>query len=193
MKQIQAFVTLLIVFFLFSCSTHKQSNFHVEKFVGVTLDGKEVVIRNLNARRVALNVYSPTCVPCFKELPALHYLYDEMQKNKAGELYIVVDPYSLQDGQETKSAATALRSAQAMMQLEKEKRGIRIPILIMKPPFAVKPEGGLVTGTPETLLFDTKPLSLFYNFIGPLSEAQEISEITQEPRVVFFKRMFAGF
>ena len=88
MKQLQSFIKPFLVVILLSCSTHKQSNFHVEKFVGVTLEGQEVAMRELTARRIALNVYSPTCVPCYKELPALHYLYDEMQKKQAGKLYI---------------------------------------------------------------------------------------------------------
>jgi len=49
-----------------------------------------------------------------------------------------------------------------------------------------------MTGRPETLLFKTNPLILYYNFIGPLSEEKDISIIQNQNKIKFFKLMLGG-
>lgn len=181
-----------LVLFLWQCSRQKQSNYHVDQFWGTTLNGEKIQLKEVQARRIALNVYSPTCVPCYKELPALHHIYAQMQKAGAGQMYLAIDPDTILDDTEGLSEQKKIQQSIQIMKKEKQKRQIEIPILIMSKPFIVQPQGGLITGTPETLLFDTQPLALFYNFIGPISEEKLESAIINDPRVIFFKRTFGG-
>ena len=59
----------------------------------------------------------------------------------------------------------------------------------MMPPFSVN-EGNFITGTPETLLLENRPLRLYYNFIGSLSEETDLDKIIKDPKVNFFKHQF---
>jgi len=184
----------LLVLFIFSmdCRTKRESNLNVQTFVGVDLTGKEVSLKDEKTPRVAINVYSPTCIPCFKEIPCLNYLRNEMLHSRLGEFYMVVDPYSIIDGMDGKPFEDVYPEAMKVMKEEVKNRKIELPILIMKPPFKVTPGEGLITGTPETLLFKTTPLILYYNFIGSISEQESLEDLKNDLKVKFFKRIIGG-
>jgi|LauGreDrversion4_1035100.scaffolds.fasta_scaffold48528_3 hypothetical protein len=184
----------LLVLFIFGmdCRTKRESNLNVQTFVGVDLTGKEVSLKDEKTPRVAINVYSPTCIPCFKEIPSLNYIRNEMLNSRLGEFYMVVDPYSIVDGMDGKPFEDVYPEAMRVMREEVKNRKIELPILIMKPPFKVTPGEGLVTGTPETLLFKTNPLILYYNFIGSISEQESLEDLKNDLKVKFFKRIIGG-
>jgi len=184
----------LLVLFIFGmdCRTKRESNLNVQTFVGVDLTGKEVSLKDEKTPRVAINVYSPTCIPCFKEIPSLNYLRNEMLHSRLGEFYMVVDPYSIIDGMDGKPFEDVYPEAMRVMKEEVKNRKIELPVLIMKPPFKVTPGEGLVTGTPETLLFKTNPLILYYNFIGSISEQESLEDLKNDLKVKFFKRIIGG-
>jgi thiol-disulfide isomerase/thioredoxin len=184
----------LLVLFIFGmdCRTKRESNLNVQTFVGVDLTGKEVSLKDEKTPRVAINVYSPTCIPCFKEIPSLNYIRNEMLNSRLGEFYMVVDPYSIVDGMDGKPFEDVYPEAMRVMKEEVKNRKIELPILIMKPPFKVTPGEGLVTGTPETLLFKTNPLILYYNFIGSISEQESLEDLKNDLKVKFFKRIIGG-
>jgi thiol-disulfide isomerase/thioredoxin len=184
----------LLVLFIFGmdCRTKRESNLNVQTFVGVDLTGKEVSLKDEKTPRVAINVYSPTCIPCFKEIPSLNYIRNEMLNSRLGEFYMVVDPYSIVDGMDGKPFEDVYPEAMRVMKEEVKNRKIELPVLIMKPPFKVTPGEGLVTGTPETLLFKTNPLILYYNFIGSISEQESLEDLKNDLKVKFFKRIIGG-
>jgi len=190
--QIMKKLLALSFYFLVYCSPKIDSNFGVNEFEGVFLDGKSVKFSELSYDRIALNVYSPTCVPCVKEIPALNYIVRQILGKKNLALFMVVDPYQLVENSEKMQFDEIFPKVKEVMQKEILARNIQFPVIVMKRPFRVNPEGGLVTGTPETLLFKTKPLSLYYNFIGPISEANELSVINQDAKILFFLRMLGG-
>ncbi|WP_246838069.1 TlpA family protein disulfide reductase [Leptospira levettii] len=184
-------LSLLISLCLINCAPAKSSYFGETLFVGVTADGEEINFANLAKDQIAMNVYSPDCVPCWKEIPALNLLYAEIQNkfpNKA--IYMVVDPYQIvPDVTDELPFGQVYQMAKERMKVEIKNRNIQIPIIFMKKPFRVK-EGGLVTGTPETLLFETKPLRLYYNFLGSISELTTKETIEKDPKFNFFRYQF---
>ncbi|MCB1180339.1 MAG: redoxin domain-containing protein [Leptospiraceae bacterium] len=187
------FYSFTLILFSFSqCTSKLESNFNVNSFEGVDFTGKLVKLSEIKSPRVVLNVYSPTCIPCFKEIPTLNYLAGEMKKDSLGEIYMVVDPLNVVDGGESLPPGELEKKSIEIMKAEVEKRGIELPVLIMKPPFKVTPGEGLITGTPETLLFKTSPLILYYNFIGSISEKNSLEEIESDSKVKFFKRILGG-
>jgi hypothetical protein len=108
-----------------------------------------------------------------------------------GEFYMVVDPTLLVEDAKL-SQEELEKKAISIMQMEVQKRNIELPILVMREPFRVDPQKGLVTGTPETLLFKTSPLRLYYNFLGSISEKTDPIEIEKDSRVKFFMRTLGG-
>ena len=84
-------IILILIFFSF-CAREHVSNFSVNQMEAVTLDGKSIKLSSLKADRLALNIYSPTCVPCVKELPVLGLLYDEFKAKGSVKLFIAIDP-----------------------------------------------------------------------------------------------------
>lgn len=179
----------LLALFVFQCAPSEQPNLGVQNFQGITLDGKEIKLSEVTAPRLVVNVYGPNCVPCIKELPALNYLYQEIQKDPKIQFYMVVDPALFFDDPETMSQEELLTKAKPLVQEEARKFGIQVPILLMKKPFRVSRSDSIVTGTPETLLFKTKPFVLYYNFIGPISEESNPAKLSTDQKVLFFKRM----
>ena len=105
---------------------------------------------------------------------------------------MVVDPYSIIDGMDGKPFEDVYPEAMRVMKEEVKNRNIELPVLIMKPPFKVTPGEGLITGTPETLLFKTNPLILYYNFIGSISEQESLEVLKNDLKVKFFKRIIGG-
>ena len=140
---------------------------------------------NFPHQRFALNFYSPTCIPCVKELPALNYLHSQIENNDVA-IYIAVDPYIIVEN-DLLAKEEIIKEATLIMKKEVVKRGIRLPVIILDK--NVVKEGGLLTGTPETLLMETDPLLLYYNFIGAISEKQSPQEIIADNKVKFFTKM----
>ncbi len=182
----------LALFLFFGCGASKTSNFHVNQFSGVDLEGKLVELGKVSTPNLVLNVYSPTCVPCYKEIPTLNYLYKELEKTKLGKLYIAVDPFIVLEDPESLTIESREKKTIELMQEEVKKRNIQVPVLVMKPEFRVTPQGGLITGTPETLIFHTDPLRLYYNFIGSICEKTNLEDIQNDSKVKFFKKLLGG-
>ncbi|MDX1959277.1 MAG: TlpA family protein disulfide reductase [Leptospiraceae bacterium] len=188
----------LILFFsicLTYCKAGRKSNFGVENYKGYTLKNEFIQLRDLNFSRIAMNVYSPTCVPCFKEIPTLNFLARDMKQKNQGEFFLVVDPFNILENPSGLTREERISKSIEIMSKEKESRNIELTVLIMEDEFKVEPppsRGGLVTGTPETLLFKTKPLTLYYNFIGSICEKQSLEEITNDPKVQFFQKQIGG-
>ncbi|WP_406600669.1 TlpA family protein disulfide reductase [Leptospira sanjuanensis] len=185
----RSFLFVLLTLFVNVCAPSEQPNLGVQDFQGVTLDGKSVRLSEVAAPRLVVNVYGPNCVPCIKEIPALNYLYQEMQKDPKIQFYMAVDPALFFDEPETMSEEELLTKALPLVKEEIQKYGIQVPTLLMKKPFRVSRTGSIVTGTPETLLFKTKPFVLYYNFIGPISEEANPQRLSVDQKLLFFKRM----
>ncbi|AVQ12445.1 Uncharacterized protein XB16_2119 [Leptospira santarosai] len=171
------------------CALSEQPNLGIQEFQGITLDGIPVRLSEVKAPRLVLNVYGPNCVPCIKEIPALNYLYLDMQKDPKIQFYMAVDPTLFFDEPETMSEEELLTKGIPLVKEEIRKYGIQVPTLLMKKPFRVSRTDSIVTGTPETLLFKTKPFVLYYNFIGPISEEANPQRLVVDRKVLFFKRM----
>ncbi|TGK60059.1 TlpA family protein disulfide reductase [Leptospira wolffii] len=187
--RLQLIPVFVLVSLLGVCAPSEQSNLGVQSFEGISLEGETVRISDIKAERIALNVYGPNCLPCVKEVPVLNYLHSELQKDPHIKLYMVVDPTLFFDNPENMNEDELIREASVKMKEEIRKYGIKLPVLIMKSSFRISRTDGLVTGTPETLLLKNKPLVLYYNFIGPISEEADPTKIPQDKKVLFFKRM----
>ncbi len=183
---------LFFLFLFFGCEVSQSSNLGIENFKGYLLNGNLVTLQSLTYPRVVLNVYSPTCVPCYKEIPTLNLIHQELEKTRFGKLYIAIDPYLILENVGNHNEETIYQEAAKIMLEEVRKRNIQADVLIMKPPFQVTPRGGLITGTPETLLFKTNPLRLYYNFIGSISEKTNPEEIQNDSRYKFFMKILGG-
>ncbi|WP_036095759.1 redoxin domain-containing protein [Leptospira weilii] len=183
------FLCLIVSLLEIHCALSEQPNLGIQEFQGMTLDGKPVRLSEMSASRLVLNVYGPNCIPCIKEIPALNYLYQELQKDPKIQFYMAVDPALFFDEPETMSEDELLTKAVPLVKEEIRKYGIQVPTLLMKKPFRVSRTDSIVTGTPETLLFKTKPLLLYYNFIGPISEESNPQRLSVDQKVLFFKRM----
>ncbi|TQE76153.1 TlpA disulfide reductase family protein [Leptospira noguchii] len=182
------------LYFIFSlsgfyCALSEQSNLGIQEFQGITLDGQPVRLSEVKASRLILNVYGPNCVPCIKEIPALNYLYQEMQKDPKVQFYMAVDPSLFFDNSEVMSEDEMLTKVIPLVKDEIQRYKIQVPILLMKKPFQVSRTNSIITGTPETLLFKTKPFILYYNFIGPISEEENPQRLIVDQKILFFKRM----
>ncbi len=82
-----------------------------------------------------------------------------------------------------------LTKAIPLVKDEIQKYKIQVPTILMKKPFRVSRTNSIITGTPETLLFKTKPFVLYYNFIGPISEEGNLERLSIDQKILFFKRM----
>lgn len=186
------FLLFVLLYFLLFCSPKVESNFGVDKYEGVYLDERTIKFSELEYERIAFNVYSPTCIPCIKEIPALNYIHSMIPDKKKSVIFMVVDPYFIVENSENKKLEEVFRQAKEIMQKEVKTRKIEFPVILMKKPFQVNPEGGLIIGTPETLLFKNRPFTLYYNFIGPISEIGEVINLEKDAKVRFFLRMIGG-
>ncbi len=183
---------LFAIYFLIYCNSKPQSNFDVGSYEGIFLDGKQTKLSDLKFERIAVNVYSPTCIPCIKEIPAINFIAKELSKKKNSVIILAVDPYQIVENSEGLSFGEAYSKAKEIMEKEISNRNIHIPVIVMKKPFRVNPEGGLITGTPETLIFKNSPFSLYYNFVGPISERTGLSDLEKDAKIQFFLKMVGG-
>jgi thiol-disulfide isomerase/thioredoxin len=184
------FFVFLILLSSNFCAKAKTSYFGEESWSGLSFDGKEVVFRDLDVSEIAINVYSPDCVPCYKEIPSLNLLAEEIEKHPKKAFFLVVDPKQiLPDSDPNISFAESYQLAKVRMLEEVKNRNIKAKVLFMKPNFQVG-TNSLVTGTPETILMETKPLRIYYNFIGSISEKSNPTEIKNESKYQFFRHQF---
>jgi len=157
----------------------------METWSGRLLDGTPVRLGDVNSQILILNFYSPTCQPCIEELPALEILY-ETAKKKNASMYIVLEGNPLSHGLEERgNEEENYIEIRNRMQEDVMKYAISIPVLIIDARFPVFGEGGLITGTPETILLKTQPLVLKYNFVGPIASTGTLEEIKKDERLSF--------
>lgn len=156
---------------------------------GKDLQGQDLELKSVDSRGVVLNFYSPTCVPCIEELPALHILHDQA-KSLGIEMYLAVAPDLESNGVDPLKASSN-PDFNEMYPLLKERLerdiqeyGIDIPVVVLKPPFEIK-QAGPVTGTPETIFLMTGPLRLHYNLVGPVALGQTREEVMSSSRFQF--------
>lgn len=186
-----------------ACSPAYRSNLGVETWSGTTLAGAKIRFADLKAKGVILNFYSPTCVPCIEELPAIEEYYEEAQRRGVA-MFVVVEadlekngvrapergsgeaPGGQANGGQAANVddATLLRLLGDRMKADIAKYKMKVPVVIMDRPFTIRPDG-TVTGTPETLLFRTAPFRLAYNFIGPLSTVPKRQDLRRSSRFSF--------
>lgn len=185
---------ILIAFVLLAataCRPGLRSNFGVDGWAGWNLDGEAVQLGRLGGQGLVLNIYSPTCGPCIEELPALHVLYERAQ-SLGVPMFIVATGEPADHGIDLPEGSTPEQRRTVVMQRlreDVEKYGIAVPLLVMDEGFEVSPADGLITGTPETLFFRREPLSLEYNFLGPLSVSEVPAQIVEESRFQFALRV----
>lgn len=178
------------------CLSQETNQLGLGEWKGIQMgNSEEVRLADLPHQVLALNVYSTNCVPCWKELPALHRIQERFKKDKRFGLYLIVDPWLIVESSKSSvggsNVADVMEEARAIMKREIKERNISIPILFMKPPFRIT-DSSFVTGTPETLLVRTNPWNIFYNFIGAISEKESSDEIDRDPKVKFFFSMIGG-
>lgn len=162
------FINVLLVVSFSACA---QASW--KEWQGATLEGEPFVLASQSASAVAINVYSPTCVPCIDELPALHVLARELQEKKAAPLYLLVDGHPEKHGLPADAPPQALVER---LQQDVEKYRIELPMVVMGPAFRTAEPGAFITGTPETIFFKTNPLRPVYLFLGPIIESLPLAE-----------------
>ena len=182
-------ILILALATLGSCRPGVHTSPEILSLEGKTLEGQEIPLEQIQARGVVLNFYSPTCVPCIEELPALHILYEQAQ-SLGIDMYLAVSPDLESNGVDLLKASSD-PSFQEMYPLLKERLekdirdyNIRIPMMVLKPPFEIK-EQGPVTGTPETIFLMTGPLRLHYNLVGPVTLGQNEEQVLSSSRFRF--------
>lgn len=187
MKPIQKSLLFLSVIFV-SCQPAVRSNFGLYRWKAQTLDGQMIDFSSLNTRALVLNFYSPTCGPCVDEIPALKEFYTTVQK-KGGTMYLVLERKPDANGLTLPTSASdqsVFEATRDRMKQDLLKYGISIPVVIMDRQFDIRQDGStLISGTPETLFIRTKPLILEYNFIGPISTAKNLTDLTRDTRYQF--------
>ena len=186
-------IILLLVGCLFLISGACRPGVHTSPEIlsleGRTLEGNDVPLKTVESRGVVLNFYSPTCIPCIEELPALHILYDQA-RSLGIEMYLAVSPDLESNGVDILKASSdpdfkeMYPLLKARLEQDIERYNIRIPMMVLKPPFEIK-EKGPVTGTPETIFLMTDPLRLHYNLVGPVTLGQSQEEVLSSSRFRF--------
>lgn len=174
--------------FLIGCRPAERSQFEVDTWRGEVLQsGEQIHFSQLPVPGVLLNVYSPTCGPCIDELPALNQLHS-IAREKGVAMFVVADGRPESHGLEVAADASpeeARAALRARLSADVKKYDIRIPLVVMDSNFRVEPRGGLVSGTPETMLFRTNPFVLDYNFVGPVASTEDVNALDQDSRFQF--------
>ena len=172
-----------------SCRPGVHTSPEILALEGRTLQGQDLPLESVQSRGVVLNFYSPTCIPCIEELPALHVLYQQAQ-SLGIDMYLAVTPDLESNGVDVLKASSN-PDFQEMYPLLKQRLeqdiqqyDIRIPMMVLKPPFEIK-EQGPVTGTPETVFLMTDPLRLHYNLVGPVTMGKTEQEVMSSSRFQF--------
>ena len=188
-KLVSRYSLFFLLGFFLSCLSNTSNQMGLGKLSGTWLNtGEKLALSELPHQVIALNIYSPNCVPCIKELPTLHRIQERLSKDPRFAIYIGVDPILVSDSVASDSeqgVADTRERAIAIMKKEIIQHNIKIPVIILDPPFRVSSES-FVTATPETILIRTNPWNIYYNFIGAISEEKLPSDIDSDPKVKFF-------
>lgn len=192
MKKIVLYFIYILVF---GCSRELKN--YDEFFSGLSirdLEGNRWFLKDIKKPVLIINFYSPTCLPCIEELPALHMVYEEAKRLNY-EMFLGIEPSlekNLSDVPPKYSHMPFNEESfiilKEHMKQEIKKRNIQIPIYIFEPPFFIDKDQ-FITGTPETLIFTTQPLRLRYNFIGPIATTDEVEKIKFHTRYQFMIQM----
>lgn len=182
-------VSVLIASALAGCRPGVHTSPEILSLKARNLGGQDLELKTIQSRGIVLNFYSPTCVPCIEELPALHML--QQQAESLGiQMYLAVTPDLESNGVDPLKASSkpdfeeTYPLLRERLQQDINQYGIRIPMIVLKPPFEIK-EKGPVTGTPETVFLMTSPLRLHYNLVGPISLGQSQEEVLTSSRFQF--------
>ena len=144
--------------------------------------------RQLSTKGLILNFYSPICKPCLEELAALGILYQKAQEESVA-MFLALSPDLEQHGLTISShvplSPKEIR-AKIFQRMKKDiiKYNIRIPILVMAPPFIIG-RTQFIQATPETLFLHTQPLRLAYNMIGAITHEKKSERILSDTRFQF--------
>ena len=192
---IRNLLAIIILGLSISCSeSGVQIESSIHSLKGRDLAGNPVDFSHLDSPRFVLNFYSPTCQPCIEELPALGMFYRTL-KEKGIPVYIVVegrpDSHGLMPVADTdvERIYTVIRDR---LEEDVAKYGIEVPMVVLDPSVQMSSSSGLITGTPETLIFHTSPLSLEYNFLGPIASSENRQEVLSETRYQFALKKALG-
>lgn len=170
-----------------NCLSKESNQLGLGQWTGVWLDsGEKVVLEDLPEEVFALNVYSPNCIPCYREIPSLHRVRERLTADPRFGIYMAIDPILVSESVEGDFGTNDPRARGiAIMQKEVRDRKIQIPVIVLDPPFRVS-NASFVTGTPETVLIRTRPWNIYYNFLGSISEKEKVAEIDADPKIRFF-------
>ncbi len=185
-KKIQILVCLLLTG-LTACRPEARSNFGVEQWGGRLLDGTMIRFSEVDAPGLVLNFYSPTCGPCIEEIPTFEQFAKEAGRRKI-PAYLVLDGHPSSHGLNLPADATPedrFAVIRNRMLEDIRKYSIRVPVVVMDDLFAINKQYGIITGTPETLIFSTKPLVLRYDFVGPIGTQKDPASIEKQTRYQF--------
>ena len=148
---------------------------------GIEVESRQpIYFAKISGNGLVLNFYSPSCVPCVEELPALEALYRDGQK-QGTPVFLVVFAELLdslvdsekkpRDDQENQSQnenvanlSTNLgpgkgllhQARLALLQKDMQRRNIRIPMVLLDAEFAIIENSAVrpvITGTPENDFF----------------------------------------
>ncbi len=192
MKRVFFLSAVLCFFGVISCRPGLASNLNVDHWSAVDAADAPVHFAELKTAGLILNFYSPTCGPCIQEIPALNAYYRETQKRNM-QMYMALEQNPSAHGLTPAADASPAQIRGLIRDRMKQdiaRYKIEIPFVIMDSSFkvstiAVGSPDGLITGTPETLLFRTNPLSLDYNFVGPISAAPDEKTAVKDVRFIF--------
>jgi hypothetical protein len=183
--------TILVIALFFhtftNCLSQDTNQMGSRDWKGIFLEtGESISLADLPHSVIALNVYAPNCIPCWKEIDVLNRINARLSKDENFGIYMIVDPQLVAESVEGFSdGGDFMKYATEIMKREHKERNIQMKIILMEPPFRVS-NASFVTGTPETILVRTNPWNIYYNFIGAISDEKEISKIDNDPKVKFF-------
>ncbi len=184
----------LITFLLISCKKSIDYNHYFRNLVFRTLDDQIFRIEEIKTKGIIINFYSPTCLPCIEELPALHLLYSESE-NFNFSMFLAVESSLEKHLPEIPDGFDELnfdeKSKNLLIQVlrkEIQQRNIQIPMILVDRPFRIDSDQ-MITGTPETLFFSTNPLNLHYNIVGPITNQTNQELIRKDSKYIFARNL----
>ena len=176
-SELMKYFFCILIIFLNYCQKTSFGYFGTGKWMGYDEQNQKIHLSSLEKNGLVINFYSPICLPCIEELPALHLLYEEAQRQKVA-FYL---------GISQKMNLGILKTKGSLREILKEdvqNYNIKIPLLFMDKSFEISPSQ-IVQATPETLFFYVDPLTLVYNMVGSISHRKKKEEIKKDPRFQF--------
>jgi len=176
------FNLVIIALVLTTCCNKTEVTKTPTQWHGVTLDGNLIHFSKLSGNGLILNIFSHSCAPCLKELPALDILAEEAARYGVST-YLVADGNPIAHGISPPPDGQPDLSKQILKKKLIETRtkfNIKIPIVIMEPSIDLVSKSGFVTALPVTFLFKTGTMQLSELHSGPLSTLTARDEILNE-------------